>query len=552
MPRRSAPIRVKNDGSFEAKGRRYEDVLDEFESEMRKEVSFDAHFVTSKIIEFGKILTGIPLYRYQEKSAYRIIYSVISLEGATITMLFSRQSGKTEALSFVVNSLCVLLPALAKVFPDLDQYRNGFHVGLFAPQSEQVWTTYNRSLLRLTSQNAEMVMSDPDLEVELDRPNRYSLSNGSALTGQTASTKSKIEGKTYHLVLCEEAQDLDTYLVQKSIEPMVTATGGTIVKCGTTGTEKNDFWYEIQYNRNKSRHVEDKRLIYHFEFNYKAIIEDKLHQYSIDGKMFHLNYAKDVRKKEERWGRDSQAFKLSFALEWDLESGMLITDQDFEKITNKRKGFSVDEHDIVVAGLDIGKDEASTVLTIGKVVWNPEEEDDSPPKIEVCGWVELPRIDYETQHHMIVEALLQYNVRSLYVDYTGVGRPFVDRLNYAVGDVIEITEYTFTRESKSDMWFNLIDHIQQGRLIIPANKTVRSTQEFRNFEEQIKNCVKYHDGPFLVCHKSVGYLDDYVDSLGLMLLAPNFEIAEEVEIDVFNPFFEGQLQQRHISDKMNW
>jgi hypothetical protein len=41
-------------------------------------------------------------------------------------------------------------------------------------------------------------------------------------------------------ILLEEAQDLDTTLVQKSIEPMVSA-GGTIIKCGTTGTSKSDF-----------------------------------------------------------------------------------------------------------------------------------------------------------------------------------------------------------------------------------------------------------------------------------------------------------------------
>jgi hypothetical protein len=41
--------------------------------------------------------------------------------------------------------------------------------------------------------------------------------------------------------LLEEAQDLDTTLVQKSIEPMVSAVGGTIIKCGTTGTSKSDF-----------------------------------------------------------------------------------------------------------------------------------------------------------------------------------------------------------------------------------------------------------------------------------------------------------------------
>jgi hypothetical protein len=29
-------------------------------------ISFDAHFVTAKTMQFGKLLTGIPLYSYQK------------------------------------------------------------------------------------------------------------------------------------------------------------------------------------------------------------------------------------------------------------------------------------------------------------------------------------------------------------------------------------------------------------------------------------------------------------------------------------------------------
>lgn len=541
------------DATFEAKGKKLDSVIDDMEEEIKMSItSYDPHELTEIIIKYGLILTGVPLYSYQSEPAYRIIYSVVAFEGSTITMLFSRQSGKTETLAFVVNSLCTLLPTLAKVFPELEQFRNGFHVGLFAPQSDQVWTTYNRALLRIQSENAEKVLADPDLDVSLEKVHRYSLSNGSTLTGQTASVKSKIEGKTYHLILCEEAQDLDSFLVQKSIEPMVTATGGSIVKCGTTGTEKNDFWYEIQFNKNKSRKEKDPRLAYHWEYNYKKIIAAKRAQYEKDGKLFHLHYEKDVKKKIERWGVDSQSFKLSFALQWDLESGMLITDEDFNKLCNRRKGFAeIEKNDIIVAGLDIGKEEASTVLTIGKLVWHPSDEE-AMPKLEIVAWIELHKIDYETQHHILVNALVEYQVESLYLDYTGVGKAVGDRLIFACGEYINITPYTFSKESKSEMWFNLVDYIQRKGLIIPANNTVKETSEFQNFEEQMKNCLKYFDGPYLVCHKSDGYRDDYVDSLALMCMAPNFEVSEQVEVEVFNPFFEGQQGLRDLRKRISW
>lgn len=116
-----------------------------------KDISFDAHDITNKIIEFGKALVGVELYPYQLEAAYAIIYSVITFSGDVKTMLFSRQSGKTETVAFVVDTLCVLLPALANFIPDLEQFKTGFRVGLFAPQSDQVTTTYSRAMTRINS-----------------------------------------------------------------------------------------------------------------------------------------------------------------------------------------------------------------------------------------------------------------------------------------------------------------------------------------------------------------------------------------------------------------
>jgi hypothetical protein len=502
-------------------------------------VSFDAIDVTNKIIEFGKALTGVNLYPYQMEAVFAIIYSVITFSGDVKTMLFSRQSGKTEAIAFVIDTLCVILPALADVFPDLEQFRTGFRVGLFAPQSDQVQTTYSRALTRINSANAEMVLSDPDINVVMESYVRLSLSNGSYLMGQTASKQSKIESKTYDLVSVEEAQDVDDLIVSKSIEPMVSATGGSIIKVGTTGMVKNHFWYEILHNRNVDRKCADPRLRNHFEYDYKRIIKDRRAQFEIDHKRFHLNYEADVMRKKERWGEDSQAFKLAYALIWDLESGMLITDKDFIAICNKRLGFQDPTlADYIVAGLDIGKSPAETVLTIGRVIQN-ENEFEKPIK-QILAWFALGGLDYEAQHHAIMDILIDFNVQTLYADYTGVGKAVVDRLMYACGEYVNIVPYTFTAQSKSDMWFSFTSDISARRLIVPANKQVRATTEFMKFEEQMKNCQKYFNGPYMVCEKSEGYFDDFVDSAALMCLAANEDkvVEEEIEVEE-NPLYAG-------------
>lgn len=534
MPVKKKPL--KEDGFvFETTGG---SVTDIDTSDMAgRSVSFDAHFITGKIMDFGKVLTGIPLYSYQEEIAYRIIYSVITFEGSVLTVLLSRQSGKSETMAFVIDTLTVLLPALAKIIPDLEQFSNGFRVGLFAPQSDQVVTTYSRAMTRLTSANAEMVLSDPDLLVSLESEVRLNLSNGSFLTGQVASKQSKIESKTYDLIIIEEAQDTDDFLVTKSIEPMLTATGGTLVKVGTTGVTKNHFWYEIQANRNHDRKIPDKRLRNHFEYAYKEIISARRHQFEIDHKKFHLNYEADILRKKERWGEDSQAFKLAYALVWDLESGMLISDKEFNTLLNRKLGFQEPSTgDYVVAGLDIGKAPAETVLTIAKV-WYTDDPFEKPYK-QILAWVCLGGLDYEAQHHEILNYIVEYNISTIFADYTGVGKPVVDRLVYACGEYVNIEPYTFTAQSKSDMWYNFTSDIQTRRLIVPANRMVRGTIEFQKFEEQMKNCQKYFNGAYMVCEKSEGYFDDMVDSCALMCLAANTQREAESELEVDdNPLF---------------
>ena len=532
----------KEDGYvFPAEGQSLEELsTEEFEG---KSLSFDAHDITRKIIEFGKALTGVSLYEYQEQIVYAIIYSVITFSGDVKTVLFSRQSGKSEAMAFVIDTLCVLLPKLADFFPEFEQWKSGFRVGLFAPQSDQVETTYSRAMTRLNSANAEMILNDPSVDVALESSARLQLSNGSFLAGQVASKQSKIESKTYDLVICEEAQDMEDLIVSKSIEPMLSSTAGTLVKVGTTGMYKNHFWYEIQNNRNLDRKCKDQRIRNHFEFDYKAIIIDRRKQYEIDHKRFHLNYEADVARKKQRWGEDSQSFKLAYALIWDLESGMLLTDKEFNNILNRRIGTQLPaDEDYVVAGIDIGKSPAETVVTIAKVI--PDTETFEKPYKQILAWIALGGLDYEAQHQAIMDAIVDYNISTIFADYTGVGKAVVDRLMYACGEYVNIEPYTFTSQSKSDMWFNFVNEIQTKHIIVPANKVVRGTTEFSKFEEQMKNCQKYFNGAYMVCEKSEGYFDDFVDSAALMCLAGNAdqEVEEEMEV-TDNPLYGGVTSQ---------
>lgn len=503
---------------------------------------FDPIWITDKIMQFGEALTGITLYQYQRDTAWRIIYSVVANEGEVLTMLFARQSGKTEALAFAGATLTVILPALANFIPELQDFKNGFAIGLFAPQSEQVTTTHDRTLNRLSTENAALIMEDPEIDTELEYETRLVLSNGSYMLGQTASIRSKIESKTYHLIFVEEAQDVDSYLLEKSIEPMLASTNGTMVKCGTTGTQKNHYFYDIQANAKRNRQIKDPRLKVHFEFDYKEIIRQKADAHKIDGNPFHLKYEQYVLKQIKIRGYESEAFKLNYRLVWPLDTGMFITDRQWISILNKKasyiRPYRIEDDWDMRAGLDIAKKGgARTVLTIGRTI---PAEPYKPPKKEVLYLTSYWDISYDLQHDLIMQALVDYNIRVLYADSTGVGEAVVDRLIGACGDYVLIVPYTFTRPSKSKMWLSLSEDISNGRLKIPANKQVRAGEEYKLLEDQMKSLVKYYEGGHLVAEKpDDDHFDDFPDSLGLFSLACEEVFLEQSEVTILdaNPFY---------------
>jgi hypothetical protein len=132
-----------------------DDGLDELSKEFVKAL-------VEKIMGFMKVLVGHELHAYQQPLARRLIESVIINDGEEITALASRQSGKSETIANTVATLMVILPRLAKMYPELmGKFGDGIMVGMFAPVQSQVETLYSRTVSRLTSESALDVLGDP-------------------------------------------------------------------------------------------------------------------------------------------------------------------------------------------------------------------------------------------------------------------------------------------------------------------------------------------------------------------------------------------------------
>src|SRR6185295_16226397 len=192
--------------------------------------------VVRRTILFCEELWGHELRPYQRSMAYRIIESLILNDAEEITGLWSRQSGKSETLAVSLAGCMVLFPILAKTYPILERFTDGVWVGLFAPVEEQSELVFSRIVTRLTSQRALDILSDPEIDEQVDGKSRIiKLTNGSYCRRQTANPRAKIEGSTYHVIVIDEAQEADEQVVRKSVHPMLAANAGTMVKIGTPG-----------------------------------------------------------------------------------------------------------------------------------------------------------------------------------------------------------------------------------------------------------------------------------------------------------------------------
>lgn len=502
------------------------------EQEAREQVKADSDVVTltDKVLLFCEKIADRNLYGYQKQFAWRVVYSLIANDGDEITALFSRQSGKSETLSVLGIGIPIILPILAKFIPQLDKFKGGVWIGIFAPIREQGATTYDRVQAKFETDLAKEIMSDSEIDEDADTTGGIiRLKSRSLIRMMSASKQTKIESKTYHLILIEESQDVPDSKVQISIHPMGAAVNATIVKVGTPGIHKGDFYNAIQ--RNKRKDIKKKKnMRCHYEFDYKVCMKEN------------PNYRKYIAKEIERYGEDADSFRMSYKLEWLLERGMFVTQSTFDDCVDKNLQTVVEKpaDSLVVAGIDFGKSSDGTVLTVLKLGKEPLNEQGDTKKT-ILNWLEIEGDDYEAQFGRIVEYIKQFGVSVLLCDATGVGDVMVDRLKYELTECI-VAPMVFSVSSKDKMYKYLHQEMAAKRIAVPGHAKATRLTKWKKFQQQMMDLEKRYSGRFMVCaHPDVKDAhDDYPDSLALACWAAKEEIMPDVDQCDGAQMFRGQ------------
>lgn len=495
-------------------------ILDEFSQKT-------VDHIVSKCLLATDYISGNPLYPYQQPFAKRVFESLIINDGETITALFSRQSGKSETVANVVATAVILFPLLAKVYPTLmGDFKKGIWVGAFGPTDEMAETLYSRIVSRLTSEEAIEFMSDPEINVRIKgRGKMLSLSNGSLVRRQTAHPRSKIEGKTYHLILIDECQDADAQVINKSITPMGASTRATKIYTGTPTYKKSEFYEQIQ--RNKRADTGRGSRQNHFEADWRAA-----------GKA-NPKYLLHCQNEILRIGEESDEFKLSYRLIWMLGKGMFMTSERFEELGDKSQQIEKSWHlSPVVVGIDPARKQDSTIVTVVFVDWDHPDQYGFY-KHQILNWLDLTNVEWEEQYYRIVEFLKGYSIYAIGIDAGGLGDVVASRLKVELpraGINAEIVEMNSDLGTQSKRWKHLAQLIDREAIRWPAHSKTRALRTYRRFRTQMQDLEKIFQGPNVLAKApdEVNAHDDYCDSLALACILtesftmPSIEISKNV------------------------
>lgn len=473
--------------------------------------------IVEKMLVITDELSGHPLYGYQRPFARRLIESLIINDGATLSALFARQSGKSETVSDVVAACMIMFPILAKIFPELlGKYSEGLWVGAFAPVEDQADTLFGRIVSRLTSERAQEIMGDPEIDDGVEAGARYLRlrNSGSLVRKQTAHPRATIEGRTYHLILVDEAQGAEEKVVNKSIGPMGASTNATMVFTGTPTYTKGVFYKQIQINKRLA--TRRGQRMNHFEADWKEVSK------------WNPNYAKFVKKELLRIGEDSDEFKLSYRLIWLLDRGMFTTSTRLDELGDLTMEIVKTWHKTpVVIGIDPARKTDSTIVT---AVWVGWDKPDAYGYFEhrILNWLDLSGLDWEEQYYRIVDWVSNYSVFAIGIDSGGVGDVVASRLKVLLPNQ-QIEEIGSSLPEQSKRWKHLGELMDRGALGWPAHAKTRRLKTYRRFRQQMEDLEKNFTGPHVTAEapREADAHDDYPDSLALAcILSKEFTMPE--------------------------
>jgi hypothetical protein len=411
-----------------------------------------------------------------------------------ISVLQPRQSGKSEVVVRVnIYTFTIVHHFKASVFAPTEDQAKDF---IFQRTRDYI-EEHPAYKGRFKTLNAlDMTLYGPEAE---DVGRRAS---GSSFAASSASPGANIEGDTLDWAIIDESQDVTDYKVKKSIKYMMAATGGAMIKIGTVNTVKGHFHESTTKKGEK---------FWHQVIIYPDIVAAE-----------RPDWAEFIANAIEEEGRHSDTVRMSIFLEWLLEIGMFINEEQWESLVDPSLDWiEYDKTGLQFCLIDVAKSRDQTIAMVVKV--DQTKVIDGRHPFQILNTMALLGVDYTSQYNQIKSWIdNNYNVAAVGVDDTGGRGGIADAFSHTS---YRVEPFTYTRPGKSEWYTNLSTIInsqysaaKQGRhhdklIRIPGTPAARKEKQFREFEEQMMDLQKSYKNNYLVVHhpEIEGAHDDYPD-----------------------------------------
>ena len=474
---------------------------------------------------FCEELAGFELFPYQRSLSYRIIESLILADAEEVTGLMARQTGKSEVVATTLAGCMVLFPKLAKTYPILEKFKRGVWVGIFAPVDDQADLVFCRIVSRLTSEHAEEILLDPEIDERVDGKSkvlRLSSAPSAVVRRPTPERRSRAPRITSSSSMRPRTPTTPSSASRSTrCSPSTPGPSSRSARPATTRATSTRRSTSTSAARSTKRSRPN-----HFEYDYRTVCK------------YNPSYAKFIDKEKLRLGEDSDEFQMSYALKWMLERGMLITEDDLDFLADPSMQLVRGWHrSPCVVGIDPARVKDSTVVTVMWVDWDfPDPAGYREHRI--LNWLEIDNTAWEEQYFEIMEFLDPYDVAFMGVDAQGMGSAVADRMERLMGSRCEVIPFSSDSKNQTERWKHLIQLIQRQMFVYPGHSKARRTRVWRRFRQQMVDAEKVMQGQYLLIQApdEREAHDDYVDSAALACACSMIETVPTVEV-LASPFY---------------
>ena len=229
---------------------------------------------------------------------------------------------------------------------------------------------------------------------------------------------------------------------------------------------------------------------------------------------------------------------MSYCLKWQLDRGMLITEDDLDALADRSMPLMKSWHRTpCVVGIDPARVKDSTVVTVMWVDWD-HPDPAGYREHRILNWLEVHNTAWEEQYFQIMEFLDPYVISHIAVDAQGMGSAMADRLARLMGSRCEVIPFNSDAKTQSERWKHLIQLIQRQMLVYPGHSKARRTRVWRRFRQQMSDAEKVMKGQYLLIeapHEKEAH-DDFVDSAALACACTIGDSVPLVEV-IDSPFY---------------